>query len=331
MSLLRRLAVRRLQIAFIFLLAVSTAQLTYWLVDEVRYTAQVRAQIVAAHEATGVAAAPQVLAELDRQRFHRLNRYAWEGAFFLAVLLGAMAVVSHALREESALRRRQEDFVAAVSHELKSPVASLRLSAETLALRDPPAARRAELLERQVADLARLERTIGNILEASRLDAMKSPEPGAVVLADAVASTLDELRSHATELSVAIAADVPRNLVVRADEDGTRTILRNLLHNAIRAAAGGRVSVSVAKDKGGVRLIVRDSGVGFPTHEGARLFDKFYRLGGTDRGRTTGTGLGLYLVRRYAERDGARVSGESEGPGRGATFIVTWPIWSTAS
>lgn len=325
MSLLRRLAVRRLQIAFIVLLAVSSAQLTWWLVDQVRFTAEVRALVSAEH------ASPAVLAQFDRERFHRLNRYAWEGAFFLVVLLGAMGVVSHALSEEGALRRRQEDFVAAVSHELKSPVASLRLSAETLALRDPPAARRAELLERQIADLARLERTIGNILEASRLEAATSAQPGTVVLADAVASALDELRSQAAELGVALAADVPRDLVVRADADGTRTILRNLLHNAIRAAAGGHVSVVVAKDKGGVRLIVRDTGVGFPPHEGARLFDKFYRLGGPDRGRMTGTGLGLYLVRRYAELDGARVSGESAGPGHGATFMVTWPVWGAAT
>ncbi|MFI5206625.1 MAG: sensor histidine kinase [Gemmatimonadales bacterium] len=323
MSLLRRLAVRRLQIAFIVLLAVSSAQLTWWLVDQVRYTAEVRALVRAEH------GSPAVLAQFDRERFHRLNRYAWEGAFFLVVLLGAMGVVSHALREESALRSRQEDFVAAVSHELKSPVASLRLSAETLAMRDPPAARRAELLEREIADLSRLERTIGNILEASRLGAAKSA-PGTVVLADAVETALDELRAQAAELGVVLAADVPRDLVVRADAEGTRTILRNLLHNAIRAAAGGHVSVVVAKDKGGVRLIVRDTGIGFPPHEGARLFDKFYRLDGADRGRMTGTGLGLYLVRRYAELDGARVSGESEGPGRGATFMVTWPVWGSA-
>jgi signal transduction histidine kinase len=271
------------------------------------------------------------MAQLDRERFHRLNRYAWEGAFFLVVLLGSMGVVSHALREEGDLRRRQEEFVAAVSHELKSPVASLRLTAETLAMRDPPAPRRTELIERQIADLSRLERTIGNILEASRLSAARSAPPGAVVLADAVASVLEELRTQAADLGVVLASDVPEDLVVRADPEGTRTILRNLLHNAIRAAAGGHVSVVVAKDRRGVTLIVRDTGVGFPPHEGARLFDKFYRLDGPERGRTTGTGLGLYLVRRYAELDGARVSGESEGPGRGATFVVTWPTMEMAT
>lgn len=325
MSLLRRLAVRRLQIAFLVLLVVSTAQLTWWLVDQVRYTREVRALVVAQH------ATPEMLAQLDRDRFHRLNRYAWEGAFFLAVLLGAMAVVSHALREEGELRRRQEDFVAAVSHELKSPIASLRLSAETMALREMPPARRAELLERQLADLARLERTIGNILQSSRLDAASRATTGTVVLADAVAAALDELRPQAADLGVAMSADVPRHVSVRADADGTRTILRNLLHNAIRAAAGGKVAVSVAREDGGVRLVVRDTGVGFPAHESARLFDKFYRLDGADRGRTTGTGLGLYLVRRYAELDGARVSGRSDGPGTGATFTVTWPVEEAAA
>jgi signal transduction histidine kinase len=344
--------------AFIVLLAVCSAQIAYWMADEVRYTARVQTRLRDAYEADAAAArallrsgaawrqvaliypevtlsadsstvqvAPGVLAELESSRFHRLNRYAWEGAFFLAVLLAAMAVVYRALREEAELRQRQENFLAAVSHELKSPLASLRLSVETLAMRDPPAERRAELVQRLLADLGRLQRMIANILDTSRLSAAETrAAPERVALAEVVSSVVDELREHAAENEVALETDVAESLVIWADPEGVRTVLRNLLHNGIRAASGGRhVTVRGFRTDGWVQLEVRDDGVGFPPHEAAHLFDKFYRVDGGEPGRASGTGLGLYLVWRCVSLDGGHVTGESAGLGRGASFTASWP------
>jgi signal transduction histidine kinase len=347
---------RSLQIGFLVLLAIGSAQLAWWLIDQVVYTRSVRARIEAAYradtaEASALRAAgaprstverlyphltldsgrigvsPGIIAQLDRERSRRLNRYAWEGAFFLAVLLGAMAVVYRALREEAELRRRQESFLAAVSHELKSPLASLRLSAETMALRDPPADRRAELVTRLLEDLTRLERLIGNILDTSRVAASApatAPEP--IALAEEVKAVIGEMSLLATENGTTVTAEVPPTIQVRAGREAIRTVLRNLLHNAIRAAAGGRVTISAAARQGQVQLLVRDDGAGFPPNEGARLFEKFYRLEGEGRERQGGTGLGLYLVRRYVELDGGSVQAMSGGPGQGASFTVTWPV-----
>lgn len=340
------------------LLAVCSAQLAYWIADEVRYTARVQARLREAYEAEAESArtllragtawrevariypeialsadsstvqvAPRVLAELESSRFHRLNRYAWEGAFFLAVLLAAMAVVHRAVRDDAELRQRQENFLAAVSHELKSPLASVRLSVETLAMRDPPAERRAELVQRLLTDLGRLERMIANILDTSRLSAPETrAAPERVALTEAVSSVVDELREHAAEHEVALGADVAQSLVIWADPDGVRTVLRNLLHNAIRAAHGGRqVTVRGTRVDGWVQLEVLDNGIGFPPHEAAHLFEKFYRADNGGQGRASGTGLGLYLVWRCVSLDGGRVHGESAGPGRGACFTVSWP------
>lgn len=357
MNALRKLlhSTRPLQVGFLVLLAVCIAQLVYWMVDEVSYTARVQARLLESYEAQAEAArvllrsgiawrdvapihpdiaqsadsstvlvAPHVLEELESSRARRLNRYAWEGAFFLAVLVAAMAMVYRTVREEAELRQRQENFLAAVSHELKSPLASLRLSAETLAMRDPPADRRKELVQRLIADLNRLQRMIANILDTSRLSASETrTAPERVGLAGSVSAVVDELRDHALEHGVELETDVPESLVIRADPEGVRTVLRNLLHNGIRAASGGkRVSVRAVQSDGWVQLEVRDEGVGFHPNEAARLFEKFYRAGGT--GRTGGTGLGLYLVDRYVTLDGGRVSCESAGPGRGASFKVSW-------
>ncbi len=194
-------------------------------------------------------------------------------------------------------------------------------------MRDPPAERRAELVQRLLADLGRLQRMIANILDTSRLSAAETrAEPERVALAEAVASVVVEVREHATEHEVALHTDVAESLVIWADPEGVRTVLRNLLHNGIRAASGGRhVNVRGFRADGWVQLEVRDDGVGFPPHEAAHLFDKFYRVDGGGPGRASGTGLGLYLVWRCVSLDGGRVTGESAGPGRGASFTASWP------
>lgn len=354
---LLRHSTRPLQVGFIVLLAVCIAQLAYWMADEVRHTVHVQAGLRAAYEAeaelaralmrsgtpwreltrrypelalstdsTTVEVAPQALAQLESDRYHRLNRYAWEGAFFLAVLLAAMAVVYRAVREQAELRQRQENFLAAVSHELKSPLASLRLSAETLAMRDPAADRRAELVQRLLTDLDRLQRMIANILDTSRLAAAETrAAPERVALGAVVSSVAEELRDHAAEIGSRLATNVPSALVVWADPEGVRTVVRNLLHNAVRATSGGgKVDVTATSVDGRARLEVRDNGVGFPPHEAAHLFEKFYRVSGGGPAGSSGTGLGLYLVWRCVTLDGGRVTAESAGPGHGACFTVTW-------
>lgn len=346
------------QQAFLILLIVCAAQLAYWLIDETRYTARVNDRIEAGYRREAEAAkamlqtgAPRGLVEemhpdvtispdgrlvtvsdealraIRDERFHRLHRYAWEGAFFLLVLLGAIAVVYRTLREERALRRRQDNFMAAVSHELKTPLASLRLSADTLALRDPGPERRAALIERIRDDLQRLQRMIANILDASRL--AQGPAPAAsrerLALADELRAVLEELQSHVSHHGTRIHVDVPADVAISATPECARTVLRNVLDNAIKATAGGGdVTVRAEQRDGRVQCIVRDTGTGFPPQEGDRLFEKFYRVEQDTRPRGAGTGLGLYLAWQCARRDHGSIAAASGGPGTGATFTITW-------
>ena len=350
--------VRATQIGFIVLLLVCSAQLAFWLADEFRYTDSVRTDRRAAFEEQAVAAgellragipwskispaqpaielgadgvprvSATVLKRLDDDRFHRLNRFAWEGAFFLAVLIAAMAVVRRALRQEHSLRRQQEDFLAAASHELKSPLASLRLSAETLGMRDPPAPRRAELVRRLLSDIERLDRMIANVLDVSRLsrDGIRSTR-ARIDLAAMVASVAEELQPLADDCGVTVRMEVGAGFAVDADPEGVRTIARNLIHNGIKASrsTSGTVVVRAERDPQGVGINVVDTGIGFEPKEARGLFKKFHRIEANGQERLPGTGLGLYLVRRCAEIDGANVSALSEGPGRGARFAVKWP------
>jgi len=315
---------RSVQVGFFLLLLVCAAQLAFWMWDEWRYTALMTDRLSVALTATG--AGSDQLAQLATERAQRLNRYAWEGAFFLSVLIAAMAVVLKALREEAELRRRQEQFLAAVSHEFKSPLASLRLSVETLSLRDPAPAERAELVRRIVVELGRLERMVANTLDTSRLASGGESFPERVALDEIVAEMTEELREFAAECGVRVEAQMSHALTVHADREGVRTVVRNLLHNAIKASPkDGVVQVRGEADLHDVLLEVSDDGVGFAPKEAPRLFEQFYRVEGDGRGRMQGTGLGLYLVERLVTHAGGRVRAQSAGHGLGAVFTVRWP------
>jgi signal transduction histidine kinase len=150
--------------------------------------------------------------------------------------------------------------------------------------------------------------------------------PERVPLDDIVTEMTEELSEFAAECGVRVAANLPHALIVLADRDGVRTVVRNLLHNAIKASPReGVVQVHGEAETHDVLLEVTDDGVGFPPREAPRLFEQFYRVEGDGRGRMQGTGLGLYLVERLVAQAGGRVRAQSAGLGLGAVFSVRWP------
>jgi signal transduction histidine kinase len=351
---------RALQIVFLLVLVFSTVQALWWIYDqnqlagrihertrrayevELRLAAtllehgepvhQVRAlapHILLGDGTQAVAVDPAALAALDAERRGHLRRYLWEGGFFLTVLIACMAVIWRTLREEALLRRRQDNFVAAVTHELKSPLASLQLSAETIKLRQPSAERLGELVDRMRGDIGRLENMVSQILDTARLEARGSAvEKEPLPLRRVVEAAVADLGERATTAKVEVTVAVPDELVISANPSSTRTVIRNLLENALHATAargGGHIELVGRAHDGHIHLVAKDDGVGFEPSEAARLFDKFYRPGDELRRGGRGAGLGLYIVDRLMQLERGWVAAQSEGPGRGATFTVAWP------
>ncbi len=358
------LRVRRLQVGFLLLLAITAVQVVWWLVDQARIADRIADDRVARLEvdgdaaeaalragqsldelrafypdllidAEGVRLRPDSLHAIEIERRSHLSQYRWEGAFFLLVLGGGILVLWRVLRREADLLNRQQNFLAAVSHELRSPLASLRLTTETLLLRDLAATDRRGLLERNLEDLRRLERLVGNLLETTRLEERRAvPRRAPVDLSEAVSLAFAELGHGAAGTEgIDIDVQVEPGLGLRADPVGLGTVLRNLIGNAIESAqaAGARVEVSARRLGSAIELQVLDDGVGFEPAEGRRLFEKFYRPGSELRRNKKGSGLGLYLVRGFVVLEGGEVEASSEGPGRGATFRVTWPVVEAAA
>jgi signal transduction histidine kinase len=338
---------KAVQLGFLALLAISAATAAFWIGDSIRNTrmveqrfatiyadaspAQLRAwfpELAAANLADLETLRAWALTELERESAARTNRYVWEGAFFLGVLAGGMLILTRTIRHDAELRRRQQNFLAAVSHEFKSPLASVQLAAETLVLRSADGDGK-RLGQRILEDCERLLRMVDNLLDTTRLEEGRHRlVPERVDLRNAIAASVAGITDRAQRHGVRCDTDVAEGLVLSVDRTALESILRNLLDNAVKACVAGSgtmISISAAHAGGKVELTVRDDGLGFPPEEAAMMFEKFYRLGDELRRTTPGTGLGLYIVKRLAELSGAMVSATSAGPGNGAAVTVTWP------
>jgi signal transduction histidine kinase len=352
---------RVVQLTALALVAVSAVQVGWWLLDQHAYTVEkVRAARAAYAQQTDAAQAllksgssaqrvrellpgiivvggratlaPELTEVLTTEEHRRDNQYAWEGSFFLLALALCVTVITRALRAEARVHEDQDSFLALVSHQFKTPLASLQLSLETLALRTPPPEAARTLIERMLADVARMELMVTQILESARLERGRvdfRPEP--LQLSGAVARVLGQLEERARAQGVNIASDIAPELRVLSDPLALDVVVRNVLENALSAVqgAGGTIALGARAANGEVELTVRDSGVGFAPGSGARLFEKFTRLHGSSG--YYGTGLGLFIVRRLMQLAHGRVSAHSDGVGRGATITLAWPLATQAA
>jgi signal transduction histidine kinase len=271
---------------------------------------------------------PAVGEQLEEEQLSRLRRYTWESAFFLLALAACIAVIWRALRAEARVIAEQDHFLALVSHQFKTPLASLQLSLETVSMRALSPTEQRPLIERMLADVSRMETLVTRILDSVRLERGRvdlKREP--IDLGAAVARVVSQLEERARKDRVTFSADVPRGLEVLADPLAVDVVIRNLVENAIAAVApvgGGTITLKAHRATGEIELSVRDTGVGFRPADGARLFKKFSRLNAGGGG--SGTGLGLFIVRRMMQLAGGRVSAHSDGVGQGAQFVLAWPI-----
>jgi two-component system sensor histidine kinase SenX3 len=239
--------------------------------------------------------------------------------------LGAVALV----RDESRLHRLEairQEFVANVSHELKTPIGGIAVLAETLAATDDPVDldRRIDLL---VEDAHRLGRVVDDLLELSEVEGRdRSREP--IELADLVEECARSLHPQAERLGIDVDVDVVRGQVCLGDARQLSSAITNLIDNALKYTDGrSPVTVSVRPGDGWADVIVQDHGIGIPQSEQERVFERFYRVDKARSRDTGGTGLGLAIVRNVARTHGGEVLVTSR-EGEGSTFTLRLPLVS---
>ena len=252
--------------------------------------------------------------------------YFFGTLLFLLLIAGLVLIVILLVREVR-LNERQSNFVSAVTHELKTPVASLKLYLDTLRLRELDEGRRQEFYLTMEHDLERLHATINNVLNAAMYTERKVEDPQAVDLARLARRAIELTRRRHQLPPEAIHYEGPESLLLLGNATGLETAVVNLLDNAVKYSKE-KIEVEVDLRKNGdgqVHLRVKDAGIGMTRTHLRFVFKRFYRIGSEARRSRPGTGLGLFIVRSVVKGHGGTVMADSAGPDRGSTFTITLP------
>jgi signal transduction histidine kinase len=249
------------------------------------------------------------------------------GTLLFLLLIGGLVSIVVLLVREVRLNERQSNFISAVTHELKTPVASLRLYLDTLQMRDLTPEQRAQFFHIMEQDLDRLNGTINSVLNAARYTDRRVEDPKPVDLARLVTRALELTRVRNQLPDDAFSYEGPPSLVVMGDGGGLETAVLNLLDNAVKYSRD-RVRVEVTLDAPGdgqACLRVRDHGIGMSRAYLRFVFNRFYRIGAEVRRSHTGTGLGLFIVKSVVHAHRGTIAADSGGPDKGSTFTITLP------
>lgn len=251
------------------------------------------------------------------------------GVLMLIIIISGVVLNTIFLVREIRRNEQHDAFINAVTHELKTPVASIRLYLETLQTRTVEEAKRQEFYRIMLDDSDRLLATIEQVLRTGRMGAASHKRNFVPIdLGSVIEESLARIRTlrHVPENGVEYHPGPA--ISVLGDLDEVKAAVSNLIDNAVKYS-GNQVQVTVETvtvDDKYVAVRVRDRGVGIPQAELKRIFKRFYRVPGALATRVKGTGLGLYIVRSVAKRHGGRAWAESDGPGRGSTFVLQLPI-----
>jgi two-component system sensor histidine kinase SenX3 len=254
------------------------------------------------------------------------------GIIFFALIIAGMIVNTTFLLREIRRSEQHDSFINAVTHELKTPVASIRLHLETLQRRELPEAQRQEFYGLMLSDTDRLTETVEQVLRAGRAGVKKAGrEKAAVDFRQLVRECMDAARTrhHLPQESLHY-EEAPGNgagLRVLGSVEDLRTAVFNVLDNAIKYS-GEHVDVRVrlnVPDEKRIVLSVRDHGVGIPADDMKRIFKRFYRVSHRSLAHVKGTGLGLFIVKSIAQKHGGSVVAESAGEGKGTTITLELP------
>jgi signal transduction histidine kinase len=263
--------------------------------------------------------------EFDKKLSLRVWMVLGEGAVFMTILLIGFRSVRKSISKELKLAAQQKNFLLSITHELKSPLAAVKLQLQTLNSRDLDQDKQKHLYTRALKDTKRLENLVENLLLVNKVESGKLPLAKTSIHVGEFLSKLlsDHYPDHLASQQLSL---VNTNAMeIEADAMALESIMVNLIDNAIKYGQGSNVLVKADSSKENCRISVADQGIGIPESEREKVFERFYRMGNEEVRKTKGTGIGLYLVKLLVEEHEGRISVQSSEP-KGTTLVVTLPI-----
>jgi two-component system, OmpR family, sensor histidine kinase CiaH len=272
----------------------------------------------------GVPAQAQ-LDQIEVQRKRSFTKYLGEGSFFLFLILLGAVYIYRVVRKQFQVQLQQRNFLMAITHELKTPIAVSRLNLETLQKYNLDEARKGKLLQMTLQETMRLDTLINNILIASQLEgASYKLSKEEIDFSDLANDVLHQFSSRYPERK--LRADIKEDVDINGDILLLKLLISNLLENANKYSPKDLpIDVNLYEKQGSIVLEVMDEGSGIPAAEKKNVFEKFYRVGNEETRRTQGTGLGLYLCKKITEDHDGQIEVKDNQP-QGSKFIARFSV-----
>ena len=270
-------------------------------------------------------ATPQFVELMHQQETQRQIMVGLEGLFFIIVFAVGIWLMYRAVVRTEELKFHQQNFLMAVTHELKTPLASMRIYMDTLQSPKISPEKKQEILPRLKEDATRLEKLVQNILEAGKFERQGYRlNPEQFNLSRLITERAEALDRLPMEIPKKIETDIHEGIEISGDAPALGRAIDAILENSLRYHDQKQITVSVKlrTESGKVRIEIADGGIGIAKKDLVQIFERFYRVGDEMTRKTSGTGLGLYLCREIIRAHGGTVMAESDGPGRGTQFIV---------
>ena len=281
-------------------------------------------------ERTMFAVREDVAASVKAKADRRVLMFAMEGSFFVLLTILGAYMIYRTLRQSEELKNRQENFIQAVTHELKIPVASIKLYLETMASGKFDQEKMKGFVPRMLDDCSRLEGLVDNVLEAGRLS--RRGHQAKLVesnLSNDLLDYIEEMRPMTERYKMKVVADIEPELRIRSDFHALRRVVTALIDNAIKYSPENRREMTITARKSGARtveIIFADKGVGVAKMEQGKVFERFYRTGNENTRSVKGTGIGLFLVKQIISEHRGTVELKSEGSDMGSQFVIRLPL-----
>jgi len=243
---------------------------------------------------------------------------------FMTIMTGFW-YIEGGFRREVALANQQRNFLLSITHELKSPIASVRLILETFRKHELSREKTVQFAGRSLKELERLNQLVNNILLAAKVENTNPWYEERLEMNELVDGVLEQVRSKFPNVRFSSRFDGDANYVM-ADRTAIATIAFNLIENAVKYSSSGNTEIQtiVRQKKGRIFFKVADNGIGIPDEDKGRIFDKFYRVGSENTRKTKGTGLGLYIVKQIVKTHNGSIVVRNNSP-QGSVFEVTLP------
>lgn len=250
-----------------------------------------------------------------------------EGVVFVILLLLGTLKIRNTFKKEHNLNQQQQNFILSVTHELKSPVASIKLYLQTILKHDLKKEKIHEMTTGALLDNERLSSLIDNILLAANMENNPNYVHFEIInLSELLKRMVAKMKNSAEKHKSHIKTAIEPGILVLGDTLLLESVVINLLENALKHSSGSlEIAVYLKKTKQTILLSISDNGIGIPNNEKDRIFDKFYRIGREEIRKTKGTGLGLYIVKSIVEKHHGKIKVKDRLP-KGTLFEISFPI-----